>query len=71
MKTPDLKPCPFCGGKAITSEEAGINPRIPGCGWVGCQCCRVFMEYTHGDKGKKLAIDAWNRRANDESERVP
>ena len=66
MAIPDLKPCPFCGGKAMTSEAAGIDARVTGWGWVGCQYCRVFKEYSHGERGKALAIEAWNRRANDE-----
>lgn len=61
----ELKPCPFCGGGATTSEAAGIKPVVHGWGWVGCQHCRVFMEYINGAIGKKKAVSAWNRRADD------
>ena len=60
----ELLPCPFCGGEAKTNETACIpKENLPyGWGWIGCQECRVFMSYSHGEKGKKLAIEAWNRR---------
>lgn len=59
----ELKPCPFCGGEA---KEGPVN--INGTdssdiGWVGCQECRVFMNYMNGERGRKLAIEAWNTRA--------
>lgn len=64
--TDKLKPCPFCGKEATTSEEEYIKGRIKklprGVGWIGCQRCRVFMDYVHGDRGKRLAIEAWNTR---------
>ena len=63
----ELKPCPFCGRPATTSEKENI-PNLPfGWGWVGCRPCRVFINWSHGDRGKKLAIEAWNRRTDDEN----
>ena len=61
--TNELKPCPFCGGEAV--EDSYItNPHITyGTGWIGCRSCRVAMTYVKGDYGRKLAIKAWNRRA--------
>lgn len=59
----ELKNCPFCGGEATTSEKEGLQDRQPyGWGWVGCQKCRVFINWSNGDRGKKLAIAAWNKR---------
>lgn len=59
----ELKKCPFCGGEATTSEKEGLQDNQPhGWGWVGCRSCRVFMNWSHGNRGKKLAIEAWNRR---------
>lgn len=58
----ELKPCPFCGGEATTSEEQKIDNLPYGVGWVGCQPCRVFIDWVHGERGKKLAIEAWNKR---------
>ncbi len=64
-KNEELKPCPFCGGKATTSEKEDV--KVPhGWGWVGCQCCKAFMDWSHGESGKRLAIEAWNRRVADE-----
>lgn len=62
----ELKPCPFCGGEAKTSEIAGIPKEnlLFGWGWVGCQHCRCFMNYSHGERGKKEAIEAWNKRTD-------
>lgn len=58
----ELKPCPFCGRPATTSETEDTSMPF-GWGWVGCRPCRVFINWSHGDRGKKLAIKAWNRRA--------
>ena len=48
-----LKPCPFCGGKAI----------IDGCDdtlWsVICKKCAASIDY---NETKQEAIEAWNRR---------
>ncbi len=59
-----LLPCPHCGGEATTNELQKIrNEHMPpGWGWVGCQNCRCFINWSHGDRGKGLAIAAWNRR---------
>lgn len=60
-----LKPCPFCGGKAEEDNYESNKNLIHGTGWIGCRKCRVFMDYTHGEYGRKLAIEAWNRRVKD------
>lgn len=55
----ELKNCLFCGREATTSEKEGLQDRQPyGWGWVGCRFYRVFMNWSHGDKGKELAIEA-------------
>ena len=58
----ELKPCPFCGKPATTSEIEYISMPF-GWGWIGCRPCRVFINWSHGERGKKLAIKTWNRRA--------
>lgn len=79
-KSPDLKPCPFCGGE--------VNIMLKGYGKEKCMfitrgisrtkknCkCRVFMEGEpyRTDEGVSLdkirndLAEAWNRRVNDEN----
>lgn len=61
MNIKDLKPCPFCGGKAI---EASPYDQIPlGSRWViECVECRARISGTH----RQMNRDAWNRRVGEE-----
>ena len=55
----ELKPCPFCGGKAKLLSRGGLH-------YVVCweKACRITPRTTwHNTKEK--AIEAWNRRAED------
>ena len=61
-KSDELKPCPFCGSEAKLDENAnGLGYPLfylvycPNCAAV----CRMYEE-------KDAAIRAWNRRINDE-----
>ncbi len=59
----DLKPCPFCGGRAKARYAKPLS-------YVQCVNCKTYGlafcdEYEEAD-GKEKAIDAWNRRANNE-----
>lgn len=59
MKTPELKPCPFCGrtdGLAIVSCGCEMYE-------VHCIFCQVKQGKWHG---LEEAVDAWNRRAERE-----
>ena len=51
----ELKPCPFCGGEAV------FGRRIY-CAEVYCSKCHA----TIGRVGLDAAIEAWNRRAENE-----
>ena len=54
----ELKPCPFCGGKARVTEFAGWFYGMCLC-YDECRTCGPV-------KGtKEEAIEAWNRRAED------
>lgn len=65
-----LKPCPFCGHKAsLLEEQYNINqsvffPEFNSRSIVRCNKCRSSVGfYTTAKK----AIEAWNRRVDDES----
>ncbi len=75
MKETELKPCPFCGGKAK------LNNRAECCGhgcfvelhYVACTNCKAsgavadsFLDNGDDETLKTLAIKRWNRRADDE-----
>lgn len=53
----ELKPCPFCGGRAVYDTNG--NER-----WVICLKCGAMSRKTHFDDttGRKLVADSWNRR---------
>ena len=57
MKEIELKPCPFCEGKAeITSYHNAA---------IFVQCTDCYATFPHFDS-KEEAIEAWNRRADNE-----
>ena len=67
-----LKPCPFCGGKAfIATVEHPIETRPNGyryhgnimCGICQASCGTAGFDETY-DEATKKAIQAWNRRTN-------
>lgn len=60
MTKQNLKPCPFCGGKAgfVGNYEKGIN--------VICTDC--FGEMNCCEKDKQSAAEAWNTRTPYENE---
>ena len=54
-----LKPCPFCGGKAILSGSHTVADETFELRFVFCEsCCTETRLYST----KQKAIDAWNRR---------
>lgn len=57
---PELKPCPFCGGKAVfvcTRQEDEI-------GFYRCE--NYCVEQCH-TSAREDAFDEWNRRAEDDN----
>ena len=59
----ELKPCPFCGGKAKYVYSIPYNA-------VQCKKCKTFgktvVDSYEQQDGKVEAIEAWNRRAEDD-----
>lgn len=59
VKMAELKPCPFCGGKAKYVYQMPYNA-------VKCTKCKVFgktiVDSYEQQDGKAEAIEAWNRR---------
>lgn len=56
-----MKPCPFCGGKAVLMPEfSNFDPKTQIGTWmIGCEKCCI-CSFTGVDS--KGAIEAWNRR---------
>ena len=66
MKDYNLKPCPFCGGKAVLSHKTEWDNQ---CSYVYCIKCLsriagvpVSSEYSSDER----AIEAWNRRTGEQ-----
>jgi len=67
MTTDELKPCPFCGGRAFLQPQQGDNPKpfawdvIHHCGNVGF--IRMSPRGLDHKSTKEHAIAAWDTRA--------
>jgi len=58
-KSPNLLPCPFCGGEAtVVDRSMGFTPR---CTNLDCPAAFINLYYPTIEE----AILAWNRRAGD------
>ncbi len=68
----ELKPCPFCGGEAVSWLNRDYGFPSGDNGWrasVACKNSECGARITHWAAEKKWALDTtvngWNRRAND------
>lgn len=70
---PELKPCPFCGGKAKCKEIQFVDENEAHA-FIECAGCRQYVATVWWAKGIvkfapediwDSAIEAWNRRVND------
>ena len=57
----ELKPCPFCGSKAVVIRDTG-DFLIVGCSRVSMLCPNPSMT-VYKDKGGNYDFKYWNRRA--------
>lgn len=65
VKATELKPCPFCGGKAKLWRANKETPNRAA--WVACMGrCSVLVSREHTTDEE--AIAAWNRRAYEHEE---
>ena len=62
-----LKPCPFCGGKAVLKRDR-VGLYCAKC--TNCGCMTTFQfDFGEGEEvSKKKAADIWNRRAGEQYE---
>ena len=62
--TKNLKPCPFCGGKAAVHELETRTSSIGGYYVICTKCLTSSNNYSTPE----IAAERWNRRVKDESE---
>ena len=64
----ELKPCPFCGGKAGVgvTKKSVRNQYAVCCSNTRCIANRLGNPFVMHYLSEAEAIEAWNRRANDE-----
>lgn len=60
MKTPELKPCPFCGGRAVILSE-----ETPTFTFYFASCIRCGIKTPHLTT-KRDVFNKWNRRIESE-----
>lgn len=64
-----LKPCPFCGGKAVVDHYKGFFDAVAYCRNCGCTIHRKFRVPVGTEDPKMEALrqmkEIWNRRAKD------
>ena len=60
----ELKPCPFCGSKARLFVDGGVRVICPKC----YACSRILTDELGFDSSAvESVVEAWNRRADNDS----
>ena len=59
----ELKPCPFCGGKAVFDSYGWTTEHKV----AKCSVCRAATDFCddEGIVGYKVVLERWNRRAEE------
>ena len=57
QRKPKLKPCPFCGGTPVMTDNVDLKVLHTYC--VKCSCGARFASAT----SERVAVEQWNRRA--------
>jgi Lar family restriction alleviation protein len=62
----DLKPCPFCGGKAREYRyQYGENGKLITRCCIECSECKAKLPTRYCSTNYSESVMNWNRRAND------
>lgn len=59
----ELKPCPFCGGKAKIYRKKIMFIYEEDAYMIYCKNCQAQVRYSNREE---IAIEEWNRRTKDE-----
>jgi Lar family restriction alleviation protein len=62
---PELKPCPFCGGKAFFNKLYDAYDDEEYC--IACTDCDCVFTVTYKNPDKSDLAEAWNRRVQNEN----
>ena len=67
----ELKPCPFCGGKAKYiergNEDIGLKETVIHCTVCNTRQAHKWLRYQYDfELVRTKTIEAWNRRADDD-----
>lgn len=70
----DLKPCPFCGGKAkFVFQPKYFEPYRNAGIWCQNRECLIYVWHRFDnsisdERAKEMLAELWNRRANNEAD---
>lgn len=62
-----LKPCPFCGGKAVVHVNDGVRVVCTECGAKTKSLVDGYSQGRPMGSAIKSVVKAWNRRTNNEN----
>ena len=66
MSKPELKPCPFCGGKAVVNVNDGVKVVCTECGARTLELVDGYSQGRPTGDAVWSTIEKWNRRADNE-----